>query len=157
MARLLNRIVMKIYIKNMVCQGTRFFVLHELEKLGLEYDSFELGEIDFVEELSMNEIKALDESLHKYGLELILRESSLVSKIRNVVLDLIENNIPLVQGMSYYILKRVMGYNYAYLNKYFTKETGLPIEEYYFEKKSENVRLNEQTWTEALNSLGESA
>jgi hypothetical protein len=34
---------MKIYIKNMVCQGTRFFVIQELEGLGFKYNTFESG------------------------------------------------------------------------------------------------------------------
>lgn len=62
---------MKIYIKNMVCQGTRFYVLRELERLGFKYNTFGSGEIDFEEDLSSADKKKLDQSLSKYGLEVI--------------------------------------------------------------------------------------
>ena len=60
---------MKIYIKNMVCQGTRFYVLNELRKLGFKYNTFEFGELDLREDLSLPEIQELDNSLRKFGLE----------------------------------------------------------------------------------------
>jgi len=63
---------MKIYIKNMVCQGTKFFVINELRKLGFRYNKFESGELDLREDLSLSEIKELDHSLRKYGLEYTL-------------------------------------------------------------------------------------
>ena len=61
---------MKIYIKNMVAQGTRKFVLMEIKKLGLIFTSFESGEIEFKKDLSSMEAEALVYSLRKYGLEL---------------------------------------------------------------------------------------
>jgi hypothetical protein len=61
---------MKIYIKNMVCQGTGIFVLHELERLGHKYNTFEFGELDFEGDLTLSEIKKLCQSLRKYGLVL---------------------------------------------------------------------------------------
>ncbi len=147
---------MKIYIKNMVCQGTKFFVLYELEKLGLRYSSFQLGEIEFADDLTLAQITRLDEVLRKYGLEVIFKNSKLVSMIRDAVVDLVENNDKLNGSFSYYISSRV-GNNYTYLNRYFTRETGLPIEEYYIEKKSERTTLKEETWSEAFTKLGISA
>ena len=52
----------------MVCQGTRLFVLTELGRLGINYSSFKFGEIDLEEDLSLEEINKLDQSLRKYGL-----------------------------------------------------------------------------------------
>jgi hypothetical protein len=49
-----------------------------------------------------------------------------------------------------------VGYNYAYLYSYFRKETGLPIEEFYPEKKNEKVRLKEPTWSDVFNPLWQS-
>jgi hypothetical protein len=131
---------MKIYLKNMVCQGSRIIVLHELERLGLKFKTFELGEIDFDNEISREELKKLDISLRKYGLELSNGENKLVFEIRKTVLDLIEKNTQFHTSFSYLIAQRV-GYNYDLLNKFFKRETGLPIEEYYLEKKSERMRI----------------
>jgi hypothetical protein len=64
---------MKIYIKNMVCQGSRQLVLFELEKLGIKYRSLISGEIDLENDLPVEEINKLDHSLSKYGLEINCR------------------------------------------------------------------------------------
>ena len=127
---------MKVYIKNMVCQGTKNFVLLELKKLGINYSKFELGEIDLENDLSLEDIKKLDTSLRKFGLEIMFRKSKVVDKIRHAVHDLVMNDLTLRTSFSYYISDR-LGYNYTYLNTYFKKETGIPIEEYYIEKKVE--------------------
>lgn len=147
---------MKIYIKNMVCQGTKLFVLHELGKLGLKYNTFELGEIDFEEDLSLTQIKELDRSLNKYGLVVTFRNTNLVFKIRCVINDMVDSNLPYGTSFSSYI-SRSVGYNYTFLNKYFILETGLPIEEYFIEKKIEKERLNEETWSDAFSSQEKSA
>jgi hypothetical protein len=73
---------MKIYIKNMVCNGTKSFVIQELEELGFKYNTFESGEIDFVKDLSRSDKSKIDQSLQKYGLELSFEKTNLVSKIR---------------------------------------------------------------------------
>ena len=73
---------MKIFIKNMVCNGTRSYVIQELEELGFKYSTFESGEIDFVKDLSKSDKNKIDQSLQKYGLELSFGKTSLVSKIR---------------------------------------------------------------------------
>lgn len=65
---------MKVYIKNMVAQGTRKFVLAEIKRMGLKLRSFESGELDFEDDLSPDEEDALDLSLSKYGLKLIFEE-----------------------------------------------------------------------------------
>lgn len=59
---------MKIYIKNMVCQGTRKFVLMEIKKLGLNLKSLESDVMEFQGELSPSEELALEFRLGKYGL-----------------------------------------------------------------------------------------
>jgi hypothetical protein len=46
-------------------------VLRELERLGFKYNTFGSGEIDFEEELSSTDKIKLDQSLSKYGLEVI--------------------------------------------------------------------------------------
>jgi hypothetical protein len=72
----MREIIMKIYIKNMVAQGTRRFVLAELKKLGLKLLSFDFGEMEFEDQLSEAEISAVEISLGKYGLELLSEGSA---------------------------------------------------------------------------------
>lgn len=142
---------MKVYIKNMVCKGSKLSVLYVLKRLRFNYRSLELGEIDFAEDLSSDEIIKLDNELSRYGLEVMHGKSKLISRIRDVVLDLVENRIILETSLSKYVSNSV-GYNYSYLNKYFVRVTGLPIEEYYIEKKNDTVVWNEPNWSDVLKS-----
>lgn len=134
----------------MVCQGTKKFVKTELEKLGYKYKSVELGEINFEEDLSQSEIELLDSSLHKYGLEIMFKRTRLVKSIHLAVLNLVKNDIELNTSFSYYISSRV-GFNYTYLNHHFTKETGVPIDEYYIEKRSEERKVTKYSGSNVLN------
>jgi AraC family transcriptional regulator len=130
---------MKIYIKNMVCIGTKDFVVQELESMGINYKKFELSEIELEDDLTLPEIKRLDHAFRQYGLEVVFEKSKIVSQIRNTINDLIENNLILKSGLSNYVSNKV-GYNYYYLNSYFFKETGLAIEEYYVSRQEDNIR-----------------
>jgi hypothetical protein len=74
---------MKIYIKNMVCQGTKVLLIKELEKLDFKCRSFEGNEIYFENDLSLKEINLLDRSLDKYGVEIKLKESNLLQDVED--------------------------------------------------------------------------
>jgi hypothetical protein len=91
---------MKIYIKNMVCPGTRSFVIEELEGLGLNYNTFESGGIDFKENLSQAERNKLNKSMQQYGLELSFGKSNMISKILNVIHNLADNHTATRQKIS---------------------------------------------------------
>lgn len=123
----------------MVCIGTKPYVVQELEKMGIKFSSFESGEIDTEEDLTLPELNRLDHALRQYGLEASFRKSKLVSRIIKAVHGLIENNLNLRDGLSNYISNKV-GYNYYYLNSYFFRETGLAIEEYYTTIQENNIR-----------------
>lgn len=62
---------MKIYIKNIMCQGTKLLIIQELERLGINFRLFELGGIDLEKDLSLAEIKKLDDTFRKYELDVI--------------------------------------------------------------------------------------
>ncbi|HEX2920042.1 MAG TPA: hypothetical protein VHO50_02635 [Bacteroidales bacterium] len=62
--------IMRIYLKNMVCQGTKKFVLLELKNMGLKLKSFESEQIEFKKDLSKDEELLLQYNLKKYGLEI---------------------------------------------------------------------------------------
>jgi len=130
---------MKIYVKNMYSQKTIPILQQELERLGINYHSIELGEINFNEEIPLKDIFNLDVSIHKYRLSLILMDSNIVTEIRNTILDLISQNDGSVTSISNHLTTK-LGYNYSYLNNWFTIETGLSIERYVIEKSAEKMK-----------------
>ena len=108
-------------------------LMEEMERLHIIYKSIDFGEINFKDDITLNEIYSLDLSLHKYRLSLILINSKIVTDIRNIIKELIRQNDRPETNFSDYLIGK-LGYNYCYLNMYFTIETGLSIEKYYYEK-----------------------
>jgi hypothetical protein len=83
---------MKIYIVNMVCPKTKFFVVRDLEELGIKYRLFEKSEIDFEEDLSFSSLRKVVGVLNRYGLEMVIKENNTLSKIVNSFHHLAENS-----------------------------------------------------------------
>ncbi len=114
----------------MYSQRTTSILKQEMEMLNIKYKSIELGEINFYDDIKLREIYTLDRSLYIYRLSLILINSKLVTDVRDTILEMIRQNIHPVPNISDHLTKK-LGYNFAYLNMYFTLETGLSIEKYY--------------------------
>ncbi len=131
-----RRSVMKVYVRNMYNQRTISLLKQEMQKLNIKYKSIELGEINFYDDIKMRDLCNLDRSLYLYRLSLILINSKFVTDIRDMILDLVKRNVLPEPNLADH-LTRSMGYNFAYLNMYFTLETGLSIEKYYKEKTAE--------------------
>jgi hypothetical protein len=129
---------MKIYVKNMYSQRAIAIIREEIDRLNINYKSIEVGEINFNDDITLKEINKLDLSLHRYKLSLILLNSKIVTDIRNIILETADQNILSEVNIRDY-LTRKLGYNYDYLNMYFTLETGLSIEKYYNEKTVEKM------------------
>ena len=62
---------MKVQIKNMVTIHCKEAVKSELNKIGLHCKSLDLGEVDIMEELSVNELEQLKIYLLISGFELL--------------------------------------------------------------------------------------
>ncbi len=120
---------MKMYVKNMYSQRTIPILKEEMERLNIKYKSIEIGEINFHDDIKLKEIYRLDRVLYTYRMSLIFMNSTLVTEIRDAILEAVNQNIHPELNISDYLTKKV-GYNYAYLNMYFTLETGLSIEKY---------------------------
>ena len=114
----------------MYSQRTTSILKQEMDMLNIRYKSIELGEINFYDDIKLREIYTLDRSLYIYRLSLILINSKLVTDVRDTILEMIRQNIRPEPNISDH-LTRKLGYNFAYLNMYFTLETGLSIEKYY--------------------------
>ncbi|MDZ7737905.1 MAG: helix-turn-helix transcriptional regulator [Bacteroidales bacterium] len=132
---------MKIFIKNMVCVRCEMVVKAELEKLGLQYNSVELGEAEIMEEISETQFKILDLSLRESGLELMNdRNTILAERIKTTVIELIHHNDQQLKiNLSDYLSEK-LNHNYTYLSNLFSKAKGTTIEKYYLAHKIERVK-----------------
>jgi len=125
----------------MVCTRCKMVVKAELEKLGLHYIFVELGEAEIMEKVSDNQLKQLDSTLRKSGLELMDdNKTILVEKIKTMIIELIHyNDKQLKINLSDHLSKK-LNHNYTYLSNLFSEVKGITIEKYYLSHKIEKVK-----------------
>jgi hypothetical protein len=133
----------------MICHGSKVIVLFELRKMRLDYTSFDLGAVELVRDLTQGELSKLDASLSRYGLQVVLNESNLVSEIRSAVHEFLEEEPKNKMSLTSYLEEKA-GEKFSMLNTFFRRETGFPIEEYYLELRQEIVRIQEPSWNQAF-------
>ena len=79
---------MRLYIKNMVCNRCKTTVKTELDKIGIQYDSVELGEVTTNKEITPLQRTKLFDALKKLGLELIDdKKNVVIEKLKGADLD----------------------------------------------------------------------
>ena len=132
---------MKYFVKHMISNPCKMFVRQELTKLGIRYNSVELGEVDVSEKLSYNQKELLKNSLKNYGLEVVDdRRTVLVEKIKAIIVDLVYYSGDNANMKLSYILSEKLQLNYNYLAKVFTEELGITIEKYIILQKVEHIK-----------------
>ena len=126
-----------LYIKNMVCNRCKSTIARELDTLGYNVDSLELGKV-VLNESTPIEISKLEEILNKHGFEIIKEETEvLIEEIKIALINKIENqdnaNLPS-------FLAKTFNKSYSALSKLFSKTEGMTIEKYEINLKIENVK-----------------
>lgn len=132
---------MKLYIKHMVCIRCKMIVKDELNKLGIDYLTVELGQVETVKSLDSSQISLLDKALNRSGLELMDdKKSILIEKIKRIVIETVHySESKLRTNLSDHI-SDILGYDYTYLANLFSEVTGTTIEKFYLNHKIERVK-----------------
>lgn len=136
-----SELILKIYIKNMVCIRCQMVVKAELEKLGLHYAYVKIGEANIIENLSPEQLNQLDTAFRKAGLEIMDdKKSILVEKIKNVIIEQVHYSEEQIKvNLSDYLSEK-LNYDYTYLANLFTEVKGITIEKFYLAHKIEKVK-----------------
>jgi AraC-like DNA-binding protein len=116
-------------------------VKEELKKLGLHYTTVELGEVEVMEDISVEQHDQFKVALLKSGLELMDdKKSVLIQKIKNVIIELIHySEEPLSINFSDYLSQK-LNHNYTYLANLFSEVQGITIEKFIIAHKIERVK-----------------
>ena len=125
----------------MVCIRCKMVVKSELDKLGVNYTTVELGEADIKEDISAEQLDLLSVGLKKSGLELMDdKKSILVEKIKAVIIELVHYNEEQIRlNLSDYLSEK-LNHNYTYLANLFSEVKGTTIENFYLAHKIEKVK-----------------
>lgn len=142
---------MKLSVKNMVCPRCVESVSDILMDMRATPFSVDLGSVELEKSLNEKQLIRFDQKLREKGFELIFdRETELVNLVKTGLITYLKHleseDVP--QKLSHFISEHTH-YNYSYLSKIFSEETGKTIETYLIELKIERVKemLAFRKWT----------
>ena len=93
----------------MVCIRCKMVVKDELKRLGLQYTTVELGEVEVLDNISTEQHDKFKAALLKSGLELMDdKKSVLIQQIKNVIVELVHySEEPLTINFSDFLSLRI--------------------------------------------------
>ncbi len=132
---------MKLYIKYMVSLRCKMLVKEELHRLGIEYTTVNLGEVEVKDDLTKLQHDQIKEALLNAGLELMDdKKSMLIERIKNVIIEMIHysDDVPKINFSVY--LSEKLNYDYTYLSNLFSETEGTTVEHFILLHKIERVK-----------------
>lgn len=125
----------------MVSIRCKMLVKAELERLGLNYKTIDLGEVEIEESLTEEQNKQLKANLLKSGLELMDdKKAILIQKIKNVIIEMVHYEDELLKVKNSEYISEKLKYDYTYLANLFSEATGITIEHFIIIHKIERVK-----------------
>ena len=113
----------------------------ELKKLGLNYTTLELGQVEILGNITNEQRNLLDIGLKKSGLALVNdHKSILIERIKNIIIELVHySDSQLKINLSEHLSEK-LNYDYTYLANVFSESQGFTIEHFLLTHKIEHVK-----------------
>lgn len=125
----------------MVSNRCKMMVKEELKKLGLHFIVVDLGEIEIMEDISLEIRDQLKQSLLQSGLELMdNKRAVLIEKTKNVIIQMIHHSEEMVKVNFSDYLSEKLNHDYTYLANLFSEVQGTTIEQFIIAHKVERVK-----------------
>jgi len=132
---------MKLYIKYMVSNRCKMAVKEELKKLGLHFIVVDLGEVDIMETITLDQREKLKLSLLDSGLELMDdKRAVLIEKIKNTIIEMIHHSDEVIKTNFSDYLSQKLNHDYTYLANLFSEVQGSTIEHFIINHKIERIK-----------------
>ena len=126
----------------MVCDRCVKVVREELQKLGYEIKSIELGRVELIWSHQINK-NELEHSLAKEGFELLDDSNNrMINDIKSIIINLVHYNTdsnPPQENLSQ-ILEKEIGRDYSYISNLFSTIEGRTIEKFIIQQKIEKIK-----------------
>lgn len=125
----------------MVCNRCKMVIKSELEKLGLNPLTVELGEVDLAEAPTPKQLEALSNVMQPLGFALIdNKKSQIIERIKSLIINLVHYQpTPLKTNLSDYLSEQ-LHLDYTYISNLFATVEGTTIEHYYITQRIERVK-----------------
>jgi AraC-like DNA-binding protein len=125
----------------MVSTRCKMAVKEELKKLGLHFMVVDLGEVDIMEDPTIEQLEALRIGLHSSGLELMDdKKGVLIEKIKNTIIEMIHHSDEIIKTNFSDYLSDKLKYDYTYLSNLFTEVQGTTIAQFITAHKIERIK-----------------
>jgi AraC-like DNA-binding protein len=128
-------------IKYMYSLRCKMAVRSELMKLGIQFQSINLGEIMMQHTISDVLFNKLENALDEMGFEIIAeKKSNQIRQIKEIIIEMVHyaKDFPKTKTSDY--ISEKMNMSYASLSKTFKEFTGVTIEAYIISHKIERVK-----------------
>jgi AraC-like DNA-binding protein len=125
----------------MVSNRCKIAVKEELKKLKLHFVVVDLGEVEIMENISMEQRQILKEALLDSGLELMDdKKSMLIEKIKNVIIQMVHHSTEVIKINFSDYLSQQLNHDYTYLSNLFSEVQGTTIEQFIISHKTERIK-----------------
>lgn len=125
----------------MVSNRCKIVVKEELRKLNLHFVVVDLGEVEIMEDLTMEQRNQLNEGLRTSGLELMdNKRAVLIEKIATTITNLIHHTDEPPKMNYSDLLSEELGYDYTYMSNIFSEVKGITIQQFIILNKIERVK-----------------
>lgn len=122
---------MKIFIKFDFTRFCSKFIDEKLKDLDINYRMLNFGEIEFLEKVPQDKLRAFNNVLEDYGIEKIENQKViLVQKIKDSIVDMVSNPDDASPVKSSVYLADKLGHSYGYLSNLFSEVTYTSIENF---------------------------
>ncbi len=130
-----------LHIKNMVCNRCIMVVRNQLEQLGLQPVSVELGIAVLPDKVTDEVYHAVKEALEPFGFELIDdKKSQVIEQIKDAIIELVHySDNDLKVNLSDYLTSK-LNRDYSSISKLFSEITNTTIEKYLIAQKIERAK-----------------
>lgn len=125
----------------MVSNRCKMVVRDALKKQGLHFVVVELGEVEVMEDLTIEQRNLLTTALLDCGLELMNdKKAILIEKIKNHIIQMIHHSDEVLKVNFSDYLSEKLNHNYTYLANLFSEVQGTTIEQYIIAHKVERIK-----------------
>ena len=125
----------------MVSNRCKMAVKEELKKLGLHFIVVELGEVEVMEDLSLEQRDELKIGLLNSGLELMDdKRAVLIERIKNAVIEMVHHSDEMIKVNFSDYLSEKLNHDYTYLANLFSEIQGVTIEHFIINHKIERIK-----------------
>lgn len=125
----------------MVSNRCKMAVKEALKNLGLHFIVVDLGEVDLMESLTLDQRVELKSILQTSGLELMDdKRAVLIEKIKNAIVEMVHHTNELIKVNFSDFLSQKLNLDYTYLANLFSEVQGTTIEQFIISHKIERIK-----------------